>query len=238
MRHRLSIVAPGLLLAATLGACEEHLGSPPPKVQGTSVDARPGGTAPPPSNASIRPEERVLVAFGDSLTAGLGVTPSEAYPAQLQEKLLLAGYRYRVVNAGVSGETSAGALRRVDWVLKSKPEIVIVELGANDGFRGLDLKETRVNLAQIIERLLAGGAKVLLAGMKLPPNYGPAYTDAFQSLYVDLAKQYGVPLIPFFLEGVATRTGLNQADGIHPTSSGYTIVVKTLWPVLEPLLNK
>jgi len=238
MRHRLYFVAPALLFAATLGACEEHLGSPPPKVQGTSVDARPGGTAPPPSNASIRPDERVLVAFGDSLTAGLGVAPSEAYPAQLQEKLLLAGYRYRVVNAGVSGETTAGALRRVDWVLKSKPEIVILELGGNDGLRGLDLKETRANLAQIIERLLAGGARVLLAGMRLPPNYGPAYTDAFQTLYVDLAKQYDVPLIPFFLEGVATRTALNQADGIHPTSTGYTIVVNTLWPVLEPLLKK
>ena len=238
MRHRLYLVAPALFLAATLGACEEHLGSPPPKVQGTSVDARPGGTAPPPSNVSIRPEERILVAFGDSLTAGLGVTPSEAYPAQLQEKLLLAGYQYRVVNAGVSGETTAGALRRVDWVLKSKPEIVILELGGNDGLRGLNLKETRANLAQIIERLLAGGAKVLLAGMRLPPNYGPAYTDAFQTLYVDLAKQYDVPLIPFFLEGVATRTALNQADGIHPTSTGYTIVVNTLWPVLEPLLKK
>jgi acyl-CoA thioesterase I len=232
------MVALALFLALGTWACDNPLGSPPPKVQGTSVDARPGAKAPPPSNAAMRLEERVLVAFGDSLTAGLGVAPSEAYPAQLQEKLLLAGYRYRVVNAGVSGETTAGALRRVDWVLKSKPEIVIVELGGNDGLRGLDLKETRANLAQIIERLLAGGAKVLLAGMKLPPNYGPAYTDAFQSLYIDLAKHYNVSLIPFFLEGVATKTGLNQADGIHPTASGYTMVVNTLWPVLEPLLNK
>ena len=232
------MVALALFFALGTWACEEHLGSPPPKVQGTSVDARPGGKAPPPSNASIRPEERVLVAFGDSLTAGFGVTPSEAYPAQLQEKLLLAGYRYRVVNAGVSGETTAGALRRVDWVLKSKPEIVILELGGNDGLRGLDLKETRANLGQIIERLLAGGTKVVLAGMKLPPNYGAQYTDAFQALYVDLAKHYNVPLIPFFLEGVATKTGLNQADGIHPTGSGYTMVVDTLWPTLLPLLKK
>ena len=232
------MVALALFFALGTWACEEHLGSPPPKVQGTSVDARPGGKAPPPSNASIRPEERVLVAFGDSLTAGLGVTPSEAYPAQLQEKLLLAGYRYRVVNAGVSGETTAGALRRVDWVLKSKPEIVILELGGNDGLRGLDHKETRANLGQIIERLLAGGTKVVLAGMKLPPNYGAQYTDAFQALYVDLAKHYNIPLIPFFLEGVATKTGLNQADGIHPTGSGYTMVVDTLWPTLLPLLKK
>ena len=237
MRQRLTI-ALALFFALGTWACDDHVGSPPPKVQGTSVDARPGFNAPPPSNAAMRPEERVLVAFGDSLTAGLGVTPSEAYPAQLQDKLTLAGYRYRVVNAGVSGETTAGALRRVDWVLKSKPEIVILELGANDGLRGLDLKETRANLAQIIQGLLAGGTKVVLAGMKLPPNYGAAYTSAFQALYVDLAKQYDVPLIPFFLEGVATKTGLNQADGIHPTASGYTMVVNTLWPTLQPLLKK
>ena len=232
------MVALALFFALGTWACEEHLGSPPPKVQGTSVDARPGAKAPPPSNAAMRLEERVLVAFGDSLTAGLGVTPSEAYPAQLQEKLLLAGYRYRVVNAGVSGETTAGALRRVDWVLKSKPEIVILELGGNDGLRGLDHKETRANLGQIIERLLDGGTKVVLAGMKLPPNYGAQYTGAFQALYVDLAKHYNIPLIPFFLEGVATKTGLNQADGIHPTGSGYTMVVDTLWPTLLPLLKK
>jgi acyl-CoA thioesterase-1 len=238
MRHLLSILPGALFLALGLWGCEEQLGSPPPKVQGTSVDARPGVQSPPASNAALRPEERVVVAFGDSLTAGLGVAAGQTYPAQLQEKLLLAGYRYRVVNAGVSGETTAGALRRVDWVLKSKPEIVILELGANDGLRGLDLKETRANLSEIIQRLLAGGAKVVLAGMKLPPNYGPAYTGAFQSVYVDLAKQFDVPLIPFFLEGVATKTALNQADGLHPTGSGYSIVVGTLWPVLEPLLKK
>jgi acyl-CoA thioesterase-1 len=233
-----SILAGALFFALGLLGCEEQLGSPPPKVQGTSVDARPGVRSPPASNAALRTEERVLVAFGDSLTAGLGVTAGQTYPAQLQEKLLLAGYRYRVVNAGVSGETTAGALRRVDWVLKSKPEIVIVELGANDGLRGLDLNETRANLSEIIQRLLAGGTKVVLAGMKLPPNYGAAYTGAFQTIYVDLAKQFGVPLIPFFLEGVATKTTLNQSDGIHPTGPGYSVIVNLMWPILEPLLQK
>ena len=218
--------------------CEEHLGSPPPKVQGTSVDARPGAAGPPPSNAASRPEERILVAFGNSLTAGLGVVAGETYPARLQEKLALAGYRYRVVNAGVSGDTTAGALRRIEWVLKSKPDIVILELGANDGLRGLDLKDTRTNLSQIIQRFQAAGAKVVLAGMKLPPNYGPAYTGSFQGMYIDLAKRYDIPLIPFFLEGVATKTDLNQADGIHPTGSGYAVVVDTLWPTLLPLLKK
>ena len=236
MRRLLSISI--LFLAAALWGCDEHLGSPPPKVQGTSVDARPGAAAPPPSNAAFRPEERILVAFGNSLTAGLGVASGETYPARLQEKLSLAGYRYRVVNAGVSGDTTAGALRRVEWVLKSKPDIVILELGANDGLRGLDLKDTRANLTLIIQRIQAAGAKVVLAGMKLPPNYGPAYTGSFQGMYVDLAKHYDIPLIPFFLEGVATKTDLNQADGIHPTGSGYAVVVDTLWPTLLPLLKK
>jgi acyl-CoA thioesterase-1 len=166
------------------------------------------------------------------------VASGETYPARLQEKLSLAGYRYRVVNAGVSGDTTAGALRRLEWVLKSKPDIVILELGANDGLRGLDLKDTRANLSQIIQRFQAAGAKVVLAGMKLPPNYGPAYTGSFQEMYVDLAKHYDIPLIPFFLEGVATKTDLNQADGIHPTGSGYAVVVDTLWPTLLPLLKK
>src|SRR5438876_1886460 len=154
MRHSLGIPVAALLLLSIWG-CEERLGSPPPKIQGTSVDARPGVKAPPPSNAALRPTERIIVAFGDSLSAGAGVTSEESYPAQLQEKLMLAGYHYRVINAGVSGDTSAGALRRVDWVLKSKPAIVIVELGANDGLRGVDLQETRANLEPIIERMLA-----------------------------------------------------------------------------------
>ncbi len=180
----------------------------------------------------------MLVAFGDSLTAGLGVSPDESYPARLQEKLLLSGYRYRVVNAGVSGDTTAGGVRRVAWVLKSKPDLVILELGANDGLRGLNLAETRANLEQIIQRLLAGGARVVLAGMKLPPNYGTDYTAAFHTMYDELAKRHDVPFIPFFLDGVAAQSDLNQADGIHPTGQGYAMIVKNLWPIVEPLLKK
>jgi acyl-CoA thioesterase I len=238
MARHLCRIAAVIFLAGWTWGCDERLGSPPPKIQGTSVDARPGAKAPPPSNAATRPEEHILVAFGNSLTAGLGVTADETYPAQLQQKLLLAGYRYRVVNAGISGETTAGGLRRVGWVLKSKPDVVILELGANDGLRGLDLKQTQDNLGEIISQLLAGGAKVLLAGMQLPSNYGPQYTSRFQHLYVDLARRYGVPIIPFFLQGVAAQTNLNQADGIHPTVEGYAVVVETLWPALEPLLKR
>ncbi|MEK6604397.1 MAG: arylesterase, partial [Nitrospirota bacterium] len=144
----------------------------------------------------------------------------------------------RVVNAGVSGDTTAGGVRRVEWVLKSKPDIVILELGANDGLRGLNLTETHANLEQIIQRLLAGGARVILAGMKLPPNYGADYTKAFQTMYADLARRHDVQFIPFFLDGVAAKIDLNQADGIHPTGQGYAVIVKGLWPVVEPLLKK
>jgi acyl-CoA thioesterase I len=238
MDYLLKVIALAAFLAVGGVACDQQIGKPAPKIQGTSVDARPGTKSPPPSNAAARPEERVLVAFGDSLTAGLGVSPEETYPARLQEKLLLSGYRYRVINAGVSGDTTAGGLRRVEWVLKSKPDVVIVELGANDGLRGLNLTQTRTNLEQIIQRLLAGGAKVVLAGMKLPPNYGADYTKAFQSMYADLAKRYDVQFIPFFLDGVAAKADYNQADGIHPTGAGYAVIVGKMWPILEPLLKK
>ena len=238
MDYLLRVIVLAALLAVGVGACDQQIGKPAPKVQGTSVDARPGTKSPPPSNAAPRPEERILVAFGDSLTAGLGVSPEETYPARLQEKLLLSGYRYRVINAGVSGDTTAGGLRRVEWVLKSKPDVVILELGANDGLRGLNLSQTRANLEQIIQRLLAGGAKVILAGMRLPPNYGADYTKAFQSMYTDLTKRYDVRFLPFFLDGVAAKADYNQADGIHPTGAGYVVIVENIWPVLEPLLKK
>jgi acyl-CoA thioesterase-1 len=178
------------------------------------------------------------VAFGDSLTAGLGVTPEESYPAQLQRRLDGAGYRYRVINAGVSGDTTAGGVRRVDWVLNSRPSIVILELGGNDGLRGIDPVQTKANLEQIIERLQAARVTVILAGIKLPPNYGADYTSRFEAIYPELARTYRLVLIPFFLEGVATKTALNQADGIHPTGPGYQIIVDHMIPVLQPLLEK
>ena len=149
-----------------------------------------------------------------------------------------AGYRYRVVNAGVSGDTTAGGVRRVDWILKSRPELVIVELGANDGLRGLAIDHARANLEDIIRRLQAAGVKVVLAGMKLPPNYGADYTARFAAMYEELANKYRVTAMPFFLEGVGGQAALNQADGIHPTGAGYRVIVDNLMPVLEPLLSK
>ncbi len=192
-----------------------------------------------PEQADVLPsvERPVIVAFGDSLTAGLGVSAEQTYPAQLQRRLDAAGFRYRVVNAGVSGDTTAGGLRRLSWVLQSKPRLVILEFGGNDGLRGLSLAQTRSNVEQMIQRLEQAGARVVLAGMKLPPNYGADYTAQFEAMYRDLAKTYRLPLIPFFLEGVAAQPSLNQADGIHPTEEGYRYVVENVMKTIEPLLR-
>ncbi len=183
-------------------------------------------------------KERTLVAFGDSLTAGFGVPLQEAYPALLEKKIREAGYAYRVLNAGVSGETTAGGLTRIQWILKNHPEIVILELGANDGLRGLDLNHTEQNLSEITALLRKNDVQVILAGMRIPINYGKPYRDAFEGIFPRLAERFKIPLIPFFLEGVAARPGLNQADGIHPTAEGYRRIVEQIWPILKPLLKK
>jgi acyl-CoA thioesterase-1 len=187
---------------------------------------------------SASAQERIIVAFGDSLTAGLGVPPEQSYPALLAERLRAADYRYRVVNAGVSGDTTAGGLRRVDWALRLHPDIVILELGANDALRGQPLASVRANLEDMIRRFTSSGARVLLAGMQLPPNYGSSYGVEFQRLYADIAKKQGVAFMPFFLDGVGGNARLNQGDGIHPTAEGYRIIVDRLWPYLRPLLKR
>jgi acyl-CoA thioesterase I len=182
--------------------------------------------------------EHVIVALGDSLTAGLGVGADEAYPALLQARLRREGFEYRVVNAGVSGDTSAGGLRRIDWALRLSPAVVIVALGANDGLRGQPPEALRDNLTRIVERARAAGARVLLAGMRVPPNYGDDYARAFAGVYPAVAKATGVPLAPFLLDGVAGDPRLNQADGIHPTAEGQRRIAERLWPYLKPLLAK
>lgn len=182
--------------------------------------------------------ERVIVALGDSLTAGLGVAADEAYPARLEARLAREGYAYRVVNAGVSGDTTAGGLRRVDWVLRAKPEIAIVALGANDGLRAQSPQAMRENLTAIVKRLQAAGARVLLVGMRLPPNYGADYTNEFQAVFPAVARSTGAAFMPFLLDGVAADTRLNQPDGIHPTAAGYQVIADRLWPYLRPLLMR
>ena len=186
----------------------------------------------------VHATERVIVAFGDSLTAGLGVTPDDSYPAQLQAKLRAEGYAYRVVNAGASGDTTAGGLRRVDWALKNRPDIAIVALGANDALRGQDLASVRANLDGIVARFQKAGVRVVVAGMEVPPNYGARYAAEFRRLYADVARKRGAAFMPFLLDGVAGNPRLNQPDGIHPTAEGYRIVVDHLWPHVSPLLTR
>jgi acyl-CoA thioesterase I len=181
--------------------------------------------------------DAVVVALGDSLTAGLGVAADEAFPARLEARLKTEGYAYRVVNAGVSGDTTAGGLRRVDWVLRARPDVVIVALGANDGLRGQDPGAMRANLDEIVARLLAAGARVLLVGMRLPPNYGGDYTKEFEAVFPAVARRAKVALVPFLLDGVAGVPRLNQADGIHPTAAGQQAIADHLWPYLRPLLR-
>ena len=204
----------------------------PPSAEHTPLrKSLPATPTPPPDD---RPR---IVAFGDSLTAGLGVAPEQSYPTQLQKQLDALGYRYQVLNAGVSGDTSAGGLRRVSWVLAGKPQVVILELGGNDGLRGLGLPETRSHLDAIIRQLKDAHVRVILAGMKLPPNYGEEYTARFEAMYRELAQIHGLPLIPFLLEGVGGEKALNQADGIHPTGKGYRIVVENVLRSLLPVLK-
>jgi acyl-CoA thioesterase I len=181
--------------------------------------------------------DAVVVALGDSLTAGLGVAADEAFPARLEARLKTEGYAYRVVNAGVSGDTTAGGLRRVDWVLRARPDVVIVALGANDGLRGQDPRAMHASLDEIVARLLAAGARVLLVGMRLPPNYGGDYTKEFEAVFPAVARRAKVALVPFLLDGVAGVPRLNQADGIHPTAAGQQAIADHLWPYLRPLLR-
>jgi acyl-CoA thioesterase I len=182
--------------------------------------------------------ERVIVALGDSLTAGFGVAPEEAWPALIETRLKREGYQYRVVNAGVSGDTTAGGLRRVDWVLRNRPDVAVVALGANDGLRGLGTDAMEMNLLGIVERLRAGGARVLLAGMEVPPNYGAAYARAFRGVFPDVARRTGAALMPFLLDGVAADPRLNLSDGIHPNAAGHRAIAERVWPYLVALLAR
>lgn len=188
--------------------------------------------------ADDTPPQLTLAVLGDSLTAGYGLPENAAFPAQLEQALKAKGWTVRVLNAGVSGDTTAGGLARLDWMLGDKPDAVIVELGANDALRGLDPRGVDANLDAILERLKQEGLPVLLAGMGAPRNYGPDYVAAFDPLYPRLAKKHGVLLYPFFLEGVATNPALNQQDGLHPTAEGVAAIVTRILPLVEDLLKQ
>jgi acyl-CoA thioesterase-1 len=183
---------------------------------------------------------RTLVFFGDSLTAGYGLDDpsSEAYPALIQEKITVAGLDWRVVNAGLSGETTSGGLRRVDWILRQPVDIFVLALGANDGLRGVDPGVSRSNLQKIVDRVRAKNpaTKLVLAGMQMPPAMGQDFSREFAKMYPEVAAQNDAVLVPFLLEGVGGRADLNQPDRIHPTAKGHVIIAETLWKILRPLL--
>lgn len=181
-------------------------------------------------------ERRVVLCLGDSLTEGYGVEDEHSYPSVLERRLQDQGRDVRVINAGINGSTSASAVSRLRWQLKAKPDVLILALGANDGLRGLDLEETEKNLSEAIRLAKSRGVEVVLAGMQIPPNYGPVYTRRFRELFPALAKQHDIPRIPFLLDGVAAEPGLNLPDGVHPNAKGYERVVENVLPVLEPLL--
>ena len=200
-----------------------------------------GATAEPEAPRVVAPPaaERVLVVLGDSLSAGFGVDPGEAWPARIQEKIREAGLPWKLVNAGVSGDTSAGGLRRLDWILRRPVDALLIELGGNDGLRGLPLEATRTNLQAVIERTRAKHpeVRIVLAGMKMPENFGETYTRSFESLYRDLADKHRIVLVPFLLDGVGGRPEFNLPDQIHPNAEGHRRVATNVWKVLQPLLQ-
>jgi len=189
-------------------------------------------------DSAIVTKKKSIVFFGNSLTAGYGVSPSEAFPAIIQKRIDSLGLPYQVINAGVSGETSSGGKTRINWILREPVDIFVLELGANDGLRGTPLSETKKNLQDIIDKVKAKypDTKLVFAGMEIPPNMGQAYTTEFRNIYTDLAAKNKMTLIPFLLEGVGGEPELNQADGIHPTAEGHIIVAENVWKQLEKLL--
>jgi len=211
----------GLVAALWLGCSPAPRPGSEPKAHPQPADARP-----------------LIVAFGDSLTAGFNVDPGESYPDYLQQMLDAHGYRYRVVNAGISGDTTGGGLDRVDSILAMKPVLAILALGGNDGLRGLPLERTRANLDAIVDKLAAAGVVTVSAGITLPRNYGPDYIAGFEKIYRDLAERRRLPFIPFLLEGVAGVPGLMQGDGIHPTAEGNRRVAESVFKTIQPLLDR
>lgn len=220
---------PRRLLAACLLATALACGGDGPAV----------GRASPAQGAAAATEEPALVVFlGDSLTAGLGLAEAEAFPARVEAELREEGYPVRVVNAGVSGDTTAGGLARLDWLLAQGPAVVVVGLGANDGLRGLPLEATEANLREIVRRSREAGVRVVLLGMRIPPSYGLDYAGRFEGLYRRIARDLDVPLVPFLLDGVAARPALNLPDRIHPNAQGHERMARTVYRFVEKELDR
>jgi acyl-CoA thioesterase I len=223
----------GLLAAACIcAACGPRDGGTRPATSSRPASDSAG------ASAAERAQKPQIVFLGDSITAGLGLSQDEAYPILLQRRLEEEGLPYDVVNAGVSGDTSAGGLSRLDWALTGDVRVLVVALGGNDALRGLPPEELKRNLAEIIRRAQARHITVVLAGMEAPPNYGRDYAAAFHRVYPALAKEYHVALVPFLLQGVGGVPGLNQRDGIHPTAEGARIVADNIWAILAPIVER
>jgi acyl-CoA thioesterase I len=239
-RERVALLALSVaLISAGCGSRaardDERDGAPPPAP--APAPTRSSSIAPAPAGAKAGTRPRIAI-LGDSLTAGLGLRQSQAYPTLLQQRLDDEGLGYDVVNAGVSGDTSAGGLARLDWALQGDVRILIVALGGNDALRALPTDQLRDNLATVIERAQARGITVVLAGMEAPPNFGRDYIVAFHQVYPALAARYHVAFVPFLLAGVAGIDALNQPDGMHPTAAGARIVADNVWKILEPIARE
>jgi acyl-CoA thioesterase-1 len=230
-RFLLMLLAVSLPAAACGGGCDFAVGR-------TAQDSSASSAAAPAEDPAAPAARPRIVALGDSLTAGYGLLESQSYPAVLQEHIDRDGYAFEVVNAGVSGDTSAGGLRRLDWALDGDVRVLIVALGANDGLRGLSADEMKENLTAIIARARERRVVVILAGMEAPPNYGPEYATSFRQAFRDVAQQERVLFLPFLLDKVAGENALNQRDGIHPNEQGARMVADTVWTVLRPLLDQ
>lgn len=206
--------------------------------QNTTVAKQTADTTSTQTAAKSGP--KTILFFGNSLTAGYGLEPSQAFPALIQQKIDSAGWNYTVINSGLSGETTAGGKNRISWVLRQKVDVFVLELGGNDGLRGVELESTRNNLQAIIDTVRAKNpdVQIILAGMQIPPNMGPDYTSKFRTIYPELAEKNKLTLIPFLLEGVGGIAKLNLPDGIHPTAEGHQIVAENIWKVLAPILQE
>jgi acyl-CoA thioesterase-1 len=226
----LPIAALIVLVSAACGRPESSAPARASTPERTPAAERPEG---PPAIARPR-----IVFLGDSLTAGYGLAKEQSVPSLIQTRLRQQGYEYEVVNAGVSGDTSAGGLTRLDWALEGDVDVLVIELGANDGLRGLPVTNMKRNLGEIITRAKERDIKVVLTGMEAPPNFGAGYTSEFRQAYQDLAREHDVVFMPFYLEGVAGNPNLNIADGIHPNAEGARIIERSLWRTLEPLLEQ
>lgn len=223
------------LCAAFWSSC----GSSPEQTR--EAENTPIAADPSPEAAASEEEEKVILFFGNSLTAGMGLELTEAFPALIQQRLDSLGYDYKVVNAGLSGETTAGGNQRLDWVLERQPvDVFVLELGANDGLRGINPAATQQNLEEMIDKVRKANpeVKIILAGMMVPPSMGPDFSKSFQQVFPEVARKKDVALIPFLLEGVAGEPELNQPDGVHPTAEGQKILAENVWEVLQEVVEK